>query len=109
MLILNVQFWDGDKEQAMALVRLLADLEPKKRDDVIMLFTARFDCEFDESAIAYASTKFDTYRFKCTRNATGWPNGPNQVMGESYSHCVEAHRDGRLPRECDGVFFIESD
>lgn len=109
MLILNVQFWPGDRDQAMQLVRLMADLESKKRDDVILLFTARFDADFDEEAIDYASAKFQCYRFKGTRTATGWPNGPNQVMGESYSFCVEGLRDGRIPRECDGVMFIESD
>jgi hypothetical protein len=37
-LALVLQFWEGDKEAAMRLARLLADIEPQERDDVLFVF-----------------------------------------------------------------------
>lgn len=108
MLILNVQHWEGDKAQAMALLRLMADLEPVKREDVYLLVTCRFDGTFDEESIQYASKKFNITKFKTTRKATGWPNGPNQMAGESYLFCVDSFRRGRFPG-ATSVMFIEAD
>lgn len=108
MLILNIQHWEGDKSQAMALLRLMADLEPAKREDVYLLVTCRFDGTFDEESIEYASQKFNITKFKTTRNATGWPNGPNQMAGESYLFCVDSFRKGRFPKS-SAVMFIEAD
>lgn len=107
MILLNIQFWQGDKELAMGLARLIADLEDAPRPETI-LFTARFDCEFDEETIAYVAKKFQVARFKTTRKATGWPNGPNQMMGESYQYLVELRRRGRFEGST-GILFIEAD
>lgn len=108
MLILNIQFWDSDKAQAMALARLIADLEDKPRTDCMMMFTARFDCEHDEETIAYVSNKFQVLKYKTKRRATGWPNGPNQMMACSYEHCVELKLRGKLPK-LKAVMMIEAD
>lgn len=106
-MILNIQFWNGDKDQAMKLARLIADLQLVKRDDVSILFTARYDSTHDRDTIAYVSHKFPVHEYTCKRVAKGWPNGPNQMMGESYSHCVESVRSGKMKGDC--VMFIESD
>jgi len=108
MLILNVQFWDGDKAQAMALARLIADLEDKPRNDVAILFTARFDCKHDEETIAYVAQKFQVLRYTTKRKATGWPNGPNQMMACSYEYLAELWVRGKLPK-VKAVMFIEAD
>ncbi len=71
MLILNFQFWDGDKPQAMALARLMADLETVKRTDVIFLFTARFDCKHDQDTIDYVAQKFNVMTYTTKRKAEG--------------------------------------
>lgn len=108
MLVLNLQFWENDKAQAMALARLMADLEPVKRDDVVFLFTARFDCAHDEETVSYVAQKFRVIKYTTKRKATGWPNGPNQMMGCSYEFCVEQYRFGKLPG-IKGVMFMEAD
>lgn len=108
MLILNIQFWAGDKDQAMALARLIADLEPAFRHDVIVMFTARFDCTHDESTIDYVSNKFQTIRYTTKRKATGWPNGPNQMMACSYEKIVEEWKKGRL-EGAEAVMMVEAD
>jgi len=100
-------FWEGDKAQAMALARLLADLEPIKRTDVTFLFSARFDASFDEETIAYASEKFNVRKFKGRKHETGWPAGPNGLYRESIVECIELVRSGRV--NATGVLFIEAD
>lgn len=108
MIVLNIQFWEGDKIQAMALARLIADLEPEPRKDACVLFTARFDCQHDYSTIDYVSKKFETHNFTTRRKATGWPNGPNQMMGESYEACIEMAR-GKKMNDVQAIMFIEAD
>lgn len=108
MIALNIQFWDGDKAQAMALARLIADLELKPRADVIVLFTARFDCQHDRETMEYVAQKFRVFQYTTKRKATGWPNGPNQMMADSYAYCAELWIRNRLP-DLRAVFFIEAD
>lgn len=108
MLLLNIQSWSGDIAQGMALARLFADLEDKPRTDVCVMFTSRFDCPFDEETISYVGAKFKTYKFKTKRKATGWPNGPNQMMGESYEHAIWLKKRGVIP-ELKSVMFVEAD
>jgi hypothetical protein len=107
MIILNFQFWDGDKAQAMALARLVADLQPTYRDDVTVLFSARFDCVHDDETIGYVSQKFPTKRFTSKTRSTGWPAGCNRLMADSYQHCIEMVRMKEVV--ANGVMFIESD
>ena len=106
-MILNVQFWEGDKKQAMTLARLIADLQPEKRDDVYVLFTARFDATHDSDTIKYVGEKFPVITYTTKRKATGWPNGPNQMMACSYEHIILKERaDGK---KYGPVMFIEAD
>lgn len=108
MLVLNLQYWHGDQAQAMALARLIADIEPVKRDDVTFLFSARFDTEFDQSTIDYVSKKFAHVRtFRSSSRGTGWPQGPNDLFRDSYQYCIEMMRNGNM--KGDGILFLESD
>ncbi len=109
MLILNWQFWEGDKAQSMALARLVADLEDKPREDVIFLFSARFDSSQDKETIEYVARKFRVLQYTTKRKATGWPHGPNQMMADSYEHCVELWRRNKLPPNIQAVMLIEAD
>lgn len=108
-MILNLQYWGGDKTQAMDLARLIADLEEGFRNEHTFLFTSRFDCSHDQRTIEYVSKKFKTRQIRTTRNATGWPNGPNQMAGESYKWCCDAARAGQIldPHNC--VLMMEAD
>lgn len=112
MIVLNMQFWEGDKKQAMALSRLIADLEPSPRTDAIFLFTARFDCEHDMETVDYVSKKFPVMLYKTKRKAEGWPNGPNQMMACSYEFLVETWKRNKVKGaniHTDCVLFMESD
>ncbi len=107
-MVLNLQFWEKDKAQAMALARLIADLEEKPRNDVTFLFSARFDCEHDEDTISYVAAKFPVIRYTTKRKATGWPHGPNEMMACSYEHLVLLKRRKWMDHlSC--VLFMEAD
>jgi hypothetical protein len=80
-ILLALQYWDGDKAQAMELARLIADLEPKHCDIADFLFVNRFDCKPDEVAIQYVGRKFNTFKYKSPGRGVGWPDGCNTLWG----------------------------
>jgi hypothetical protein len=108
MMILNIMFWKGDRDNAMELARLIADIEPAEREDVAVMFTARFDCEHDEKTIEYVADKLPVLRYTTRRNATGWPNGPNQMVGCSVEHLFKAKKRGQIDA-VDAVMLVEAD
>jgi hypothetical protein len=108
-MILDLMFWNGDKDQANKLARLIADIEPAKRTDVIFLFSARYDTDHDAATVQYVKNKFPVETFKSTHMAAGWPDGPNKLMGDSYMHCVKIARQRNIPIEDEFVLFIEPD
>lgn len=93
----------------MELARLITDLEPNKRSDYTFLFTARFDCEFDKETIDYVSQKFNVKTFKTTRRSIGWPDGPNQMAGESYEWCANQVKSGVFSDPHNCVLMMEAD
>src|SRR5690242_5637175 len=108
MIILALQFWDGDKAQAMKLARLCADIEPHKRNDVYFLFSARFDCRHDQETVEYVSQKNRVLLHTTKRKATGWPNGPNQQMACTYEHWMELGKRQRI-EPMSGIMLMEAD
>ncbi len=79
-ILLALQFWDGDKEQAMKNARLIADLQGKPSDQADFLFMARFDCEQDISTVTRVSSKFETHVVtNRRRRGQGWPHGCNDL------------------------------
>lgn len=93
----------------MLLARLIADIEPQMRSDVIFLFSARFDCPHDEETMKYVRQKFEhVFKFTSRSQATGWPAGCNALWSESYQHCIENMRNGRW-KGMEAILFMEAD
>lgn len=107
MLTLGLQYWKGDREQAMYLARLVADLEQFPRTDVNFLFSSRFDCDHDISTVEYVRKKFPVHTWKCQRHGTGWPAGPNQMMADTYQWFVENTRNKKI--NSDAMLLMEAD
>ncbi len=107
MFVLNLQFWDGDKHQAMQLARLIADLEPVPRTDCTFLFSARFDCQHDAATIDYVRQKFPVVAFTGRLQETGWPRGCNALVCDSYRFCIDEIAAGNIKAEA--ILFIEAD
>lgn len=79
-LLIAVPFWNGDKVAAMALARLIADIEPEHCQLADFLFVARFDCEHDETVIRQVSRRFNVHTHTSSRRETGWPAGCNGLF-----------------------------
>lgn len=95
-ILLALQFWEGDRAQAMKVARLIADLETHHSNRADFLLVSRFDCTHDMDAISYVSRKFNVRTHISRRRATGWPFGPNELWFETmqyvYEHTVEEKR-----------------
>lgn len=108
-ILLALQFWEGDKEQAMKVAKLIADLEPRMSERADFLFVSRFDCPHDMESIGYVARKFKVRHHVSRRRATGWPFGPNELWFETmqyvYEHTVA---DKRTP-DYKAVLTFEAD
>jgi hypothetical protein len=96
-ILLALQYWDGDKANAMQVARLIADLEPRLCERADFLFVSRFDCQHDQSSVEYCSRKFKMRTHISRRRATGWPWGCNELWFETmqyvYEHTVADRRE----------------
>lgn len=97
-ILLALQFWKGDMEQAMKVARLIADLEPRHSEFADFLFVSRFDCEQDMKTVEYVSTKFNTHTYiNRHRRGTGWPSGCNDLWFGTMDHCYSFSEAKRFP------------
>lgn len=79
-ILLALQYWAGDKAQALQLARLIADIEPTMCPHADFLFVSRFDCEHDTNTVNYVARKFKTFTYTSRRRGTGWPSGCNSLF-----------------------------
>jgi len=108
-ILLALQFWGGDKIQAMRLARLIADLEPRMSDKADFLFISRFDCTHDTEAIEHVSRKFKTFtHVNRSRRETGWPAGCNGLWFGTLDHVYALGESKRMP-PYKAVLTFESD
>jgi hypothetical protein len=110
-LVLALMFWPGDEARALRLARLLADIEPRRREGVLLAFCRRFDMP-GVSAEAWAAQlhcghKFGTMQIRSERQGTGHPHGCNEQWAGTFEALVEARAAGALNAE--SVLFLEAD
>jgi hypothetical protein len=89
-MILALQYWKNDEPQALRLARLLADIEPKHRDDVTLALVRRHDCELSEEAEdtqLYCGKKFPTALMRAEEKGEGWPGGSNALWRGTMELC----------------------
>ena len=107
-ILLAIQFWEGDKEQAMNLARLLADLEPEHSKKADILFISRFDAFHDRAAVDYVSRKFNVSTYTSTRRGIGWPTGCNELFFGMIDWVYHMKASGKIPGY-KSIFAIEAD
>lgn len=97
--LITLPFWIGDRNQAMAMARLLADLEPKHSDKADLLLVNRFDCPpFDAVTVKYLSRKFNVLQHKSARRETGWPAGCNGLFFGTLEYVYHMLQARKLPQ-----------
>lgn len=108
-ILLALQYWEGDRAQAMEVARLIADLEPKHNPDVDFLFVSRFDCLHDMKSIDYVSSKFKVFHYiNRGRRGTGWPAGCNDLWFGTMDRIYGLTEAKQMP-EYDFVLTFEAD
>lgn len=96
-LLLALQFWEGDKEKAMKVARLIADLEVRHSDQADFLFVSRFDCGHDKKTLDLVSRKFNTYSYISRRRGQEWPNGCNSMWFSTMDYVYAFNEAKRFP------------
>lgn len=107
-ILLALQFWKGDRDQAMRAARFIADLEPEISTKADFMFSARFDCPQDPATVAYVSTKFRTFTHKSRRRGVGWPIGCNELWAGTTSHIYQSIASKQMPAY-KAILTFESD
>lgn len=107
-ILVVLQYWEGDKAQAMALARLIADIEPGMSSKADFLFVCRYDCRHDMGIVSHVSRKFSTFHHVSPRRGTGWPMGCNDLFFGGLEWVFHKMKSKRLPHY-KALFFIEAD
>ncbi len=110
-LAVAIPYWAGDEPRAMELARLLADIETKRREDVVLVFMRDAQCPdsplLDETA-RYCRPKFGgIVALVSGRVAHGHPAGSNAIWGGGMELLASERRAGRL--RVSTVMLCESD
>lgn len=107
-LLLAIQFWEGDKQQAMQLMRLIADLQEGLSTEADVLFSARFDCQHDMQTVYHVQRKFvNVHTYNSDWEVTGHPQGCNALWQSTMRHVWQQVRRGNWDYEA--VFTFEAD
>ena len=107
-LLIALQFWEGDRAQALELAKFLADLEPKHSTLADFVLVHRADCRPPGSETAHVSRKFNTWVYKSPRTETGWPAGCNGVMQSTVEWAYCMMEANRIPKY-KAIFLCEAD
>jgi hypothetical protein len=96
-ILLALQFYEGDKELACKVARLIADLEPRHSDKADFLFVSRFDCSQDMDTIGYVARKFNVHHYINRQRGTMWPHGPNSQWFGTMDYVFSYSEAKRIP------------
>jgi hypothetical protein len=109
-VVIALMYWAGDLPEAMRLARLIQELEPRRRDDVIFALCPRFDVErtSEQEAVFMAlAGKFPTMFCPSRTQVTGHPDGAAAMWSDTMAQLSEAWHLGRV--NAHSVFTIEAD
>jgi hypothetical protein len=108
-LVVALQYWEGDRERAFRLARLIADIEPIYRGDVTLVLAGRFDVdpELAFDTVSYCNAKMRTFSIRSNLPGTGHPDGSNDLWCGTMEKLASLWVDGDLDR--DDVFTVEAD
>jgi hypothetical protein len=100
-IILCLQYWEGDRPQAMRLARFIADLEPVFRDDVEFCFVRRHDAEpLDDDTRHYVAVKFRVAEIVSPEHVPGYPASPNLMALDTMRRMADPSVAERAVKAC---------
>jgi hypothetical protein len=98
-MIVALQYYEGDLEATMALARLLADLEPAPRNDVILSLVCQPNTPMNkltEKTLAHCARKFEMEWVVSPLGATGHPEGCTYLWAGTMQHYHARFKAGTL-------------
>lgn len=107
-ILIALQYWGGDKAQAMKLASYMADLEPVHSHLADLLLVNRFDCSPDPITINHIKRKFNTFVYKSPRRGIGWPHGCNSLFFGTMDWVQSMLAAKKVP-DYKAVFLCEGD
>jgi hypothetical protein len=105
-----IQFWDGDRQDALRLARLLADMEPAFREDVTLVLARRFDVEMTADIWdtgLHCGKKFRVMHICSKREGVGHPDGSYALWAGTMDALCNEYYGGRS--QFDSVLTVEAD
>ncbi len=106
-----LSFWHGDQDRAMALARLMADIEPRRREDVFLVFARQRTTPMDPDiwrTMLYCGRKFSFVPFEATVDERKpYPGIAFDPWASAMAWTSDAYYDGTLP--CENTLFLEAD
>jgi len=109
-LAIAIQFWKGDKRAALRLARFLADVEPSRREDVMLILASRYDLKMDNEiakTMMYCGRKFYVSHVRSLREAKGHPAGCFGLWAGTADRCYANYSAKGWPWH--NVFFVEAE
>lgn len=108
-ILIALQFWEGDRWQAEALGRYLADLEPGHSELADVALVNRHDCPPVSKEVAQAvSRKFNLFQYTAPRGNTGWPAGCNTLWVNT-ARWAQSMMEARRVPAYKAIFTCETD
>ena len=111
-MLIVLQYWRGDEQQALSLARFLADIEPHRRDDVILILARAWNCPLSAEATKvreHCAKKMRTILLQSGVERSGHPDGCYGLWAGTVGRLYQLHRDGVLPWDFATVATFEAD
>lgn len=108
-ILVTIPYWEGDKERAMTLAKLLASAPLQPTHPVDFLFVARADCQHDEEGLASVASRFKVIKHRGTSQKTGWPAGCNGLTFDVFDFWLETLKSPERREDYKAFFFCAPD
>jgi len=104
-MICALQFYVGDQRKTLKLAKLLSDIEPVFREDVVLALVCQpdtLDCKDIEDTVRYCSRKFPVVFVRSEFGAKGWFDGSGQLWSGTLKYFTENDYGHKSIFTCDG-------
>lgn len=109
-MILALQYCENDFARSMKLAKLMADLEPSHRQDVVLALVRDSSFAPPSAAVCsvanYCSSKFSVEQVILPQSDQGWPRGPNRQWSGMMEHFSQMRACGS-DRRYDTIFVFD--
>jgi len=88
-MIIALQYFKEDQERTLTLARLLADIEPSSRDDVLLALICRPDTpssKYDDLTLRHCEKKFPSMMITSPRKTCTWPESCGELWAGTMDH-----------------------